>query len=431
MKNNYSVFRDRFEKLKSLIAAKYPESPNGIILLLGNFEHETIKFKQESSFYYLTGIEEPGSVLTSPISSDGILFVPRYQEPRSKWMSGCIEPSDKQAQEIFVQNIEYLGDACRGYNIYPNFSQNEYRNLIEFLKVVVSKKVAIFTLCPDKPGAYVNQRIQLERLARFVPELTERLVDISPLVAQLRRKKDKQEIELIYKAINCTMDAHETALTILAPGINESKLQAAIEYAYASESCRAAFPSIVAGGKNSTILHYHDNNTELKSGDLVVVDIGAEHDYYCADLTRTYPVSGKFTERQKEIYNLVLETQLYIQDLAVPGYWLNNKDFPEKSLNHLAKKFLDDAGYGKYFTHSIGHFLGIDVHDVGDYSKPIEEGDVITIEPGIYIPEENLGVRIEDDYWIVDGEAICLSEELPKDIDDIEKFMALEKEQGN
>jgi Xaa-Pro aminopeptidase len=186
---------------------------------------------------------------------------------------------------------------------------------------------------------------------------------------------------------------------------------------------RTSFPSIVASGKNGTVLHYNQNSGTVKNGDLVVVDIGAELDNYCADLTRTYPVSGTFTKRQKELYNIVLETQEHIASLAKPGMWLKNKDKVDKSLHHLAVKFLANRGYDKYFPHGIGHFLGLDVHDVGDYSVPLHEGDVITIEPGIYIAAENIGIRIEDNYWITKDGAICLSERLPKDADDIEDLM--------
>src|SRR6185436_7465046 len=133
-----------------------------------------------------------------------------------------------------------------------------------------------------------------------------------------------------------------------------------------------------------------------------------------------YPVSGTFTKRQREVYDLVLETQEYIASIAKPGMWLSNKNKPEQSLNDLAKKYLTERGYGSYFPHGIGHFLGLDVHDVGDYALPLREGDVITIEPGIYIPEENLGIRIEDDYWIVKDGVVCLSEFIPKRAEDIE-----------
>ena len=171
------------------------------------------------------------------------------------------------------------------------------------------------------------------------------------------------------------------------------------------------------------MLHYCHNNKQMKKGDLVVVDVGAEINYYCADITRTYPVSGTFSDRQREVYTTVLEAQEYIASLAAPGYWLCNNDNPTKSLQHLTVAFLKERGYEKYFPHGIGHFLGIDVHDVGDRSEPLKEGDVITIEPGIYIPQERLGVRIEDNYWITAKGAVCMSDELPRDSYEIEEMM--------
>jgi Xaa-Pro aminopeptidase len=239
----------------------------------------------------------------------------------------------------------------------------------------------------------------------------------------MRRKKDMGEIEALYKAVEITMLAHEAAAHALGHGVLEGEVQANLEYMFTGSGARCAFPSIVAGGKNGTVLHYVENSDQVKNGDLVIVDIGAENDYYCADLTRTYPVSGKFTQRQREIYNLVLATQEYIAELAKPGMWLSNKEHPDKSLNHLAKKYLSDRGYGHYFVHGIGHYLGLDVHDVGDYTTPLQEGDVITIEPGIYIPEEGIGVRIEDDFWIVRDGVVCLSDPLPRTVEEIEHFM--------
>ena len=248
------------------------------------------------------------------------------------------------------------------------------------------------------------------------------MIDISDIVAECRRTKSQEESEHIYNAIDCTMAAREAQLIDVDKF--EHEVEAGIEFVYIQSGGRAAFPSIVASGKNATILHYNANDSLMKKGDLVIVDIGAEIDYYCADLTRTYPVSGIFTKRQKELYNIVLETQEYIENLAKPGYWLFNKNEQEKSLHHLAYEFLDKIGYSKYFTHNLGHFLGMDVHDIGDYSKPLKEGDVITIEPGIYIPEENIGIRIEDNYWIIKDGVMCLSQDLPKDPNLIEEMMA-------
>ena len=227
----------------------------------------------------------------------------------------------------------------------------------------------------------------------------------------------------ISRAIEITELAHEAAAQAIEPGILECEVQASLEYIMTASGSRPAFPSIVATGKNATILHYMANEAPLASGDLVVVDIGATQDGYCADLTRTYPVSGKFTKRQLELYKIVLDTQMYIADLAKPGMYLNHADHPEQSLHHLAKAFLKKHGLDQYFVHGIGHFLGLDVHDVGNVKEPLQENDVFTIEPGVYIPEEGIGIRIEDDYLIVKKGAICLSEHLPKDPAMIEEMV--------
>lgn len=186
----------------------------------------------------------------------------------------------------------------------------------------------------------------------------------------------------------------------------------------------SCFPIIVGSGSNSTVLHYTENNNVLEKDDVVVVDIGARYEHYCGDITRTYPVSGKFTKRQKEIYNLVLAVQRYIEGIAKPGMWLSNKEHEDASLHHLAKKFLHEhGGYDSYFVHSLGHYLGLDAHDAGDYTQPLQSGDVITLEPGIYLKEEALGIRIEDNYWIVEDGNVCLSDQLPKDAEQIEELI--------
>ena len=162
--------------------------------------------------------------------------------------------------------------------------------------------------------------------------------------------------------------------------------------------------------------------------ELVVVDIGAEYEYYAADVTRTYPVSGMFTDEQQELYRTVLEAQEYVFDLARPGMFIRNESQPELSLHHHAVNFFKERNLHEYFTHGIGHFLGLDVHDVGDYKEPLKSGDVITIEPGLYIPKKGLGIRIEDDYVIVDDGAVCLSDELVKEPEEIEDLRSMTAE---
>ncbi len=427
--HNFSVFKERRNALITLVKNKYV-GIKGHILLFANFEQETISFRQEPSFYYLTGITEPATALTLDIVTGKVtLFVPNFGKERAKWVEGALEPSEHKAQELCVDSIEYLGEPCQGYQCHPFFSQNQYSHLIQSIQEWLGDDQKLFVFNPESSYGYVDQRFVLQRIEKLLPALSIALIDIANLVAQLRRKKTNYELELLYKAIDITSDAHETAARLIKPNAIEYEVQAGIEYTFISSGGTIAFPSIVGSGKNSTVLHYNANNGTLKSGDLVVVDIGAQFNYYCADITRTYPVSGAFTKRQRELYDLVLETQEYIASIAKPGMWLSNKEHEDESLNHLAKKFLHEKGYGHYFIHGIGHYLGLDVHDVGSYAEPLAAGDVFTIEPGIYIPEESLGIRIEDDYWVIDDGVVCLSENLPKTADDIEAMMKYQFEE--
>jgi Xaa-Pro aminopeptidase len=425
--HDFSINALRRRDLVNGIREEYRDK-TGIIVIFAGFEGECRAFRQESSFYYLTGISEPGIVLVIDLNGKSTLYVPNCGPLRSKWVFSPIELIQENAKKLGIDEITVLGIECVGYQFHPFFPKQEYDFLLQRLQKTVTENGNIFTLYPTTPHEYSEQRLFLGRLESFMPGLSSSLIDVADIVAHQRRIKDMREIELIYAATEITSMAHEAAAQAIRQDVLECEVQASIEYIFTASGGTLAFPSIVASGKNSTVLHYQINNGTLKNGDLVVIDIGAEYAHYCSDLTRTYPVSGKFTKRQREIYDLVLETQEYIASLAKPGYWLNNKEVPEKSLNHLARAYLAKKGFDKYFIHGIGHYLGLDVHDVGDYKKPLQEGDVFTIEPGIYIPEESLGVRIEDDYWVVKDGVVCLSENLPKKAQDIERLMAQEFE---
>lgn len=423
MKNNFSIYIERRKKLIEKIKHKYPNK-TGIIVLFAGFESEKYKFRQDSSVYYFTGLEEPAMVLLLNLDGSSMIYLAQYTEPRNKWASSLLYGASKETISSWgITDIQYLGNSCKGYSINQSCTPTEY----EFFNGVLSKHIkdgdAIFTIYADN---FIEQRLLIERLMLQVNGLKDSIIDISDIIASMRREKSKYEIEQIYKAVECTMLAQAAAASSIEEDMKEYEIQAGIEYMFCQSGGKPSFPSIVASGANSTVLHYTGNTGTLKKGDLVVVDIGAELNYYCADLTRTYPVSGIFSKRQKEVYKIVLDTQNYIADIAKPGYWLRNKDYPEKSLHHLAVEFLKKAGYAKYFTHGLGHYLGLDVHDVGSYSEPLKEGDVFTIEPGIYIPEEKLGIRIEDNYWVVKDGIECLSADLPKEPHEVEDMMAQE-----
>lgn len=422
-----SIFGLRAKDLVTMIKQEHPEVKKGAVVIFGALENNKQRFMQESSFYYLTGITEPGSVALFDLNGTSTLFVPNHGNNRAAWVHTPIALTQENAKKFGFTTISTLGDMAPGYQFHPFSDKAHYSTLIAQLQSIIEQKGTIFTLNPEDASSYADARHMLERFESFIPGLKAVCVDISEYVAILRRKKDMREIEHLYKAVEITVLAQGAAAQSITDGITEAEVQASLEYMFTGSGAIPAFPSIVATGKNATILHYHTNADVLKNGQLVVVDIGAQSDYYCADLTRTYPVSGKFTKRQRELYNLVLETQEYIASIAKPGMWLSNKEKPEQSLNHLAKKFLDERGYGKYFIHGIGHFLGLDVHDVGNGKDPLQDGDVFTIEPGIYIPEEGIGIRIEDNYWMVKDGVVCLSESLVKKADDIEALMAQEQ----
>jgi Xaa-Pro aminopeptidase len=418
------IFKKRRIALCKEILALYPEKENGVILLFAAFEGSKHLFRQESSFFYLTGITEPAAAVIIDVStSEATVYIPHFSGSRSQWVGGTLAPTEEHAQRIGVDKIRVLGDACKGYQCHPFFSFDQYMHLITVLERCVLQGRALFSLFPESNDEYVEQRFVLMRLGIKIPRLLENFIDISYQVAQLRRKKSQQEVECLYNAILITGQAYDHAVAQLQPGMYEYEIQALVEYAFTVHGAQRSFPTIVASGKQATVLHYTDNDAVIKNNQSVVIDCGAERNYYCADITRTFPSSGQFISQQRDLYMLVLEAQELVASKARPGMWLNNKNIPEQSLHHIAVDFFRQHGYDSYFVHGIGHFLGIDVHDVGDYSLPLQEGDVITIEPGLYIPDQEIGIRIEDNYWIVEDGVVCLSEDIPKDPDDIQDWM--------
>lgn len=418
-----SVYSSRIKVLLNAVRNQYPHVKDGCILLAASFENGRISFRQDSTFYYFTGITEPASVLMIDLDGTTTLMVPQYAGDRSRWVSSDIDAILEDPETFGVDVVEMLGEPIPGYQASAWMAESAYSGLCQTLKSIIEKNGTVFVMGPAFAQETSDSRIVLERLKCFLPVLQDCLVDIAPIVASMRRVKDMAEIEQLYAAVELSVLAHEAAAHAIVPGILECEVQAQVDYIFTAAGARAAFPTIIAGGDASTILHYTAGNKPLEAGDLVIVDCGAELNYYCGDLSRTYPVSGSFSTRQLEIYNLVLELQSHIARIVKPGYWFSNEEQPDKSLNHIARKFLDDRGYDKYFVHGIGHFLGLDVHDIGDIHDPFSEGDIIAIEPGLYLPDEKIGVRIEDNYWISKNGAICLSEALPRKPEDIESFM--------
>ena len=421
---DYSLFSDRRNRLFEAIVEKQGWSGPSLLLIFADFEGTRHLFRQDSSFYYLTGVIEPAVVASCYFDGESTLYVPRFGERRDKWVTTSVHVG-LDPKKICFSEIRNLGAPEKSYFFKPLLVQEQYANLIDDLRSFTMAGGQVFTIqSPNKVNSGFD-RLLFERLCAWLPGLKDRIVDVSWALESSRRIKDEYEIGLIHNAAQITSLAQEAAAHSIMHGKFEYEVQAMVDYMFSSvAAARPGFPSIVATGKNATVLHYNDGNCELKDGELVVVDVGAEYGYYMADLTRTYPVSGTFTARQRELYSMVLETQKYIESIAIPGMYIRNNEHQEKSLHHQALKFLDQYGYAQHLSHGIGHFLGLDVHDVGSLSSPLMPGDVFTIEPGIYLSEEECGIRIEDDYVMVDDGVVCLSADLVKEPDDIEALMA-------
>lgn len=391
------MYKKRRKLLLEMLCEMYPDIDKGVVVLFAGFEDARYQFQQEASFYYFTGITEPGAVFCLHWNGTETLFLPEYGRKREQWVT----QGDLASEEF---SVEPLGKPCTSYFMKPFFYEDEYKNIIKKLQAYLGTQGLLFTLLDQSNDSYFFPIHRFEKLFSHMNLIAEQICDISPMVAALRRKKDEHELLLLSRAIEITKKAHHAADSIIKSGVYEYEIQAEIERIFTLHEAQIAFPSIVASGKNSTVLHYMARDQRLVDGDLVVVDIGAQVGHYCADMTRTYPVSGSCTPRQQEVYDVVLELQEYVASRAKPGLFLHNATVLEGSLHHLAEQFLDERGLKRYFVHGIGHFLGLDVHDVGDTAVPLGVGDVFTIEPGVYIPEENIGVRIEDDFVItVDG----------------------------
>jgi Xaa-Pro aminopeptidase len=248
-------------------------------------------------------------------------------------------------------------------------------------------------------------------------------------IAALRQVKDADEIARLRKAIDITAEAHREVMRAAAPGMWEYELEATIEHTFRRRGAeRVGFPSIIGSGINSTTLHYDKNRRRTEPGDLVVMDIGAEYGYYSADVTRTIPISGKFTARQRAIYDLVYGAHRAAIDSVRPGITLGRlQQIAQTYMRDHSGTTCGDQPCTRYFIHGLSHWLGMDVHDVGQFNVPLEPGMVFTIEPGIYIPEERLGVRIEDDILVTATGGEVLSAAAPTTAAEVERAMAARK----
>jgi Xaa-Pro aminopeptidase len=380
-------FRERRDRLRAAI-------PNAAAVLYGagDQDHADLRsgFIQEPNFYYLTGWNQPGAAL---------LLLPENFEPR---------------EILFLPARDERIERYSGHRAAPG--DNGLARLTGFTNILpIDALDAELARRREQIGQWRTLKAHSARLQKAI---NQEPGDAAPEITALRVRKSPRELARLQQSIDATVEAHLAAWRRAKPGLHEYQLAATLTGSFLDQGCpRNAYPPIVGSGPNGVILHYQANGRRVDDGELVLIDSGAECGYYAADLTRTIPVNGKFTARQKQLYQAVLGAQKAAIAAVKPG--VNMQD-----LTRIAREYLDSHGnLGKYFTHGIGHHIGLLVHDPGPLND-LQPGMVVTIEPGVYLPEEGIGIRIEDMVLVTESGARVLSSALPKDPGEIEKRMA-------
>ena len=397
----------------------------GVVLLFAPVEasDELYGFRQEDNFFYLSGLSEPGTslLIASAVEAKGdspartyteILFLPPRNPAQEKWLGPKLGPENPEAARITgFDRVEDIGKLPE-----------------ELEKMISGPFPAIYTDVPAQGES--PSTTALAFLKRINSMLGYR--DVKPILSSLRTLKDAGEAVLLRKAADASVAAHLAAFKTVKPDVTEREISALLQYEWGKRGCeRPAYAPIVGSGFYSTVLHYSQDSNTMKAGDLVVIDAAGEYSMYAADVTRTLPVNGHFTARQREIYDIVYGAQQAAAAAFQSGKSTLKRSDPN-SLHKVAYDYINTHGkdlhgepLGKYFIHGLGHYLGLNVHDPDDYDIPLGPGMAFTIEPGIYIPEENLGVRIEDDFYVdAGGKLINLSGALPSRAEDVERAMA-------
>ena len=396
------------------------EDNSVVILFAGKAPYksadEKYQFTPNRNFYYFTGIDEEEHILFMKKTNGKIeetLFIKEIDEVKERWIGKSIRP-DKAKEVSGIKNVKFKNEMKAILNKAFNKSDNIYVYL-------------------DLNKEEFDDTKSIEH--EFARELRDKypsviIRNVYPKIIPLRKVKCKEEVDNIQKAIDITIKGVENIMNNVKAGMKEYELEAYFEFTCRSMGTRDyAFKTIAASGKNATILHYVDNNSVVKDNDLILFDLGAQYKYYNGDITRTFPINGKFTERQTEVYNAVFRVNEKVIKAIKPG--VKFQDLNKQSKKWIAEECMKlgiikkEEEVTKYYWHSIGHSLGLDTHDVDtpDRDTIFKEGMVWTVEPGIYIEEESIGIRIEDDVLVTSDGVKVLTDGMIKTVEEIEEFM--------
>lgn len=376
---------------------------------------ENYQFTPLRNFYYMTGLDRQNMILMlykKGEVKETLIFIERYDEIKAKWVGAVMLPNEV-TEVSGIENTAYLDEFDENLatymfnkrieNVYMDFENRDFNNIGDAFSL--SSKI-------KNNYPYIN------------------FINAHNIIAEFRMLKEPWEVEKIKKAINITKKGIYSMMSNSKAGMMEYEIEAYFDFELKKNGVKDfAFKSIAASGKNGTTLHYSDNNCKTKDNDLILFDVGAQWEYYNGDITRTFPVNGKFTERQKQIYNIVLEGQQKVIKAIKPN--LEFKRLNEILREHYAVELKkiglisSDEEVSKYYYHGVSHMLGLETHDVGRHNEGLlQEGMVFTVEPGLYIAEEEIGIRIEDNVVVTKDGCEVLSKDIIRTVDEIENFMA-------
>src|SRR5437016_7964293 len=416
--------------------------PNSVAIIPAAREavrsHDTnYRYRQNSDFFYLTGFEEPDAIaVIAPASEKKFTLFVRPRDPEREIWDG------------YRAGVE---GAVRDYKADEAFAVAEFdEKLAEILDGPASLYYAFGNGSPELDTKIIRQLSLMRETNRKPLEPPQTIIDPTSIIHEMRVLKSEAEVEIMQRAADIAAEAHVAAMKAVRPGMKEYEVEALIEQIFRRHGAAGpSYTSIIGGGANATVLHYIENSGELRDGELLLVDAGAEYNGYASDITRTFPINGRYTKAQREIYDLVLETQMSCVEMVRPG--TTHDELKSHSIEMLTEgmvrlgllkgkpeDLIKEEKYKQFYMHGLGHLLGIDVHDVGIYyydkqSRALEPGVVMTVEPGIYVapdtknvPEKYLGigVRIEDDVLCTSNGPRVLTTKVPKQPDEIEALMA-------
>lgn len=413
---NSKVFKTNREKLMKTI-----EDNSIVILFAGNAPKksadEAYPFTPNRNFYYFTGIEEEEHIAVFTKINGEVkeyLYLKTIDEEMERWTGKTLR-AEEAVSISGIENASYK-DGFQGF-------LNKLFSGTEEINVYLDMERDSFNSLNNIVGTFAKELSEKYPFAR--------IKNVYPKIVPLRLVKSKEEVAEMQKAIDITIEGVNTLMKNAKAGMKEYELEAYFDFVCKKNGVKdLAFKTIAAAGRNAATLHYVDNNCEMKDGDLILFDLGAQCNYYNGDISRTFPVNGKFTERQKEVYEAVLRVNEECIKLVKPG--VRYLDWNKKAKDMIAKECIKlgliekEEEVSKYYWHSIGHSLGLDTHDMDKPDRDVvfEEGMVWTVEPGIYIDEESIGIRIEDDILVTKDGAEVLTKNMIKSVEDIENFMA-------